>query len=337
MSTITVARRTIRREWTIFGTLLVLSVGLMGVSGTSTAHDVESGVNTALSPIETVINNAADTAGSYFTAITQIDSLRTQNEKLRQENQTLQAALDRMPAISKLSDDWTKITEAQQSVPYQTTPARVIVRDLSDVRPRTLILNKGSSDGLSEGEVVIDAGEALVGRIQSLEANVSTVLLISDPSAVVVGKAAKTGATGTIRGQISGQLQMQYVDVSEELQKGDSVVTAGETLPGTNDRSPYPPGLLIGEILEVSTDPNAVVQSADIQPAAHLSDATFVLVIMDYEGGFGPPVPSAGPSGSISPSGSLNPSAKPTAKPTVKPTAVPARTPTPPPQPVPSY
>jgi rod shape-determining protein MreC len=333
MSTITVARRAIRREWTIFGTLLVLSVGLMGVSGTSTAHDVESGVNTALGPIETVINNAADTAGSYFTAITQIDGLRTQNEKLRLENQTLQEQLDRMPAISKLSDDWTKITEAQQSLPYQTTPARVIVRDISDVNPRTVILDKGSSAGLSEGEVVVDAGGALVGRIQSLDANVSTVLLVSDPAAVVVGKEAKTGATGTIRGQISGLLQMQYVDVAAKLQKGDAVVTAGETLPGTNDRSPYPPGLLIGDILEVHLDPNAVVQSADIQPAAHLSNATFVLVILDYEGGFGPPVPSAGPSGSISPSGSLNPSAKPTVKPTVKPTPTPA----PVPQPVPSY
>jgi Cell shape-determining protein len=337
MSTITVARRAIRREWTIFGTLLVLSVGLMGVSGTSTAHDVESGVNTALSPIETVINNAADTAGSYFTAITQIDGLRTQNEKLRLENQTLQEQLDRMPAISKLSDDWTKITEAQQSLPYQTTPARVIVRDISDVNPRTVILDKGSSAGLSEGEVVVDAGGALVGRIQSLDASVSTVLLVSDPSAVVVGKEAKTGATGTIRGQISGLLQMQYVDVAAKLQKGDAVVTAGETLPGTNDRSPYPPGLLIGDILEVKTDPNAVVQSADIQPAAHLSNATFVLVILDYEGGFGPLLPSAGPSGSISPSGSLNPSGKPTAKPTVKPTPKPATTPQPVPQPVPSY
>jgi rod shape-determining protein MreC len=324
MSTITVARRAIRREWTIFGTLLVLSVGLMGVSGTSTAHDVESGVNTALSPIETVINNAADTAGSYFTAITQIDGLRTQNEKLRLENQTLQEQLDRMPAISKLSDDWTKITEAQQSLPYQSTPARVIVRDISDVNPRTVILDKGSSAGLSEGEVVVDAGGALVGRIQSLDANVSTVLLVSDPAAVVVGKEAKTGATGTIRGQISGLLQMQYVDVAAKLQKGDAVVTAGETLPGTNDRSPYPPGLLIGDILEVHLDPNAVVQSADIQPAAHLSNATFVLVILDYAGGFGPPVPSAGPSGSISPSGSLNPSAKPTVKPTPTPAPVPS-------------
>ena len=318
MSTITVARRTIRREWTIFGTLLVLSVGLMGVSGTSTAQDVQSGVNTALSPIETVINNGADTAGSYWSALTQIDSLRTQNEKLREENETLKEQLDRMPAISKLSDDWTKITEAQQSLPYQTTQARVIVRDISDVRPRTVILNKGSSNGLAEGDVVIDAGGALVGRIQSLDASVSTVLLVSDPSAVVVGKEAKTGATGTIRGQISGRLQMQYVDVSAKLQTGDAVVTAGETLPCTNDRSPYPPGLLIGEIQEVNRDPNAVVQSATIQPAAHLSDATFVLILTDYQGGFGPPLPSANPSASASPS--VSSSAKPTAQPSAQPT-----------------
>ncbi len=264
MSQITVARRAIRREWTIFGVLLISSVGLMGVSGTRTAHDVESSVNFALSPIETVINNATDTAQSYFTAITQIDRLRTENERLRQENLTLQEQLNRMPAISKLNDDWTKITEAQQSVPYQTTPARVIVRDISDVNPRTLVLNKGSHDGLSEGEVVIDAGGAVVGRIVSVEPTVCTVLLVSDPSAVVVGKEAKTGATGTIRGQISGQLQMQYVDVTAKLQKGDAVVTAGETLPGTNDRSPYPPGLLIGEIVDVTIDPNAVVQTADI-------------------------------------------------------------------------
>ena len=318
MNTITVTRRAIRREWTIFGVLLVLSVGLMGVSGTRTARDLESSVNFALSPIETVINNAADTAGSYVSAITQLDRLRTENNRLDHENQTLREQLDRMPAISKLNDDWTKITEAQKSVPYQTTPARVIVRDLSDVRPRTLILNKGSGDGLSAGQVVIDAGGALVGRIVYLDATVSTVLLISDPSAVVVGKEAKTGATGTIRGQISGRLLMQYVDVATKLQKGDAVVTAGEALPCTNDRSPYPPGLLIGEIVDVTVDPNAVVQSAVIQPAAHLSDATFVLILTDYEGGFGPPLPSANPNASPSPSTSS--SAKPTAQPSAVPT-----------------
>jgi len=315
MNAVTATRRTIRREWTTWGTLLILSVGLMGISDTTQAHDLQSAVNWAVSPAETVLSNAADTAGSYWSALTQIDKLRTDSERLRLENQTLKEQLDRMPAISKLNDDWTKITAAQLSVPYRTTPARVIVRDLSDVRPRTLLLNRGSSDGLAPGQVVIDAGGALVGRISEVDATVSMVLLVSDPLAVVVGKEAKSNATGTIRGSISGQLQMSYVDATT-LTVGDAIVTAGEALPCTNDISPYPPMLLIGEIVGVSTDPNTPVKSATIKPAAQLTDATFVLVIVDYQGGFGPPIPTAspGPSGSLRPASSAAPGASPIAQ-----------------------
>jgi rod shape-determining protein MreC len=312
MNAVTATRRTIRREWTTWGTLLILSVGLMGVSDTTQAHDLQSSVNWAVSPAETVLSNAADTAGSYWSALTQIDKLRTDSERLRLENQTLKEQLDRMPAISKLNDDWTKITAAQLSVPYQTTPARVIVRDLSDIRPRTLLLDKGSSDGLAPGQVVIDAGGALVGRIAEVDATVSMVLLVSDPSAVVVGKEVKSNATGTIRGSISGQLQMSYVDTAT-LAIGDAVVTAGEALPCTNDISPYPPMLLIGDVVDVKEDPNTPVKTASIKPAANLTDATFVLVIVDYQGSFGPPVPTAspGPSGSLRPAISAAPGASP--------------------------
>lgn len=330
MSSIIVSRRTIRREWTIFGVMLMISVGLMGVSGTRTAKDLESSVNTALTPIETVINSAADTAGSYFSALTQIDHLRTDNDRLKQENKILQDALNRAPGISRINDDWTKITQEAGSVPYQTTTARVIVRDISG-SSRTLVINKGTNDGLTEGQVVIDAGYAVVGRIVNLDATASVVLLINDVTAVVVGKEAVTGATGTIKGQVNGELLMSYVDSTTTLKKGDSVVTAGESLPdprtansspyplpGILGRSPYPPGLLIGTILDVSTDPNAVVQSADLQPAARLADATFVLIITDYQGGFGPALPSASPgaSGSLP----ITPSTRPKATPKPVPT-----------------
>ena len=305
MNAITATRRTIRREWTAFGALLILSVGMMGVSDTRTAQDLQSVVSSALRPVETFVNDVADTAGSYWSALTQIDRLRSQIEQLNQENLTLKEELDRMGAISQLNDDWTKITSAAAGVPYQTTPVRVIVRDISNVGQRTLIVNKGSDDGMVAGQVVIDAGGALVGRIETVTSTVSTILLINDPTSVVVGKEVKSGATGTIHGTVSGGLQMQYIDVAATLAKGESVFTAGEGLPGTSDRSPYPPGLLIGKIAEVSKVANAVVQSATITPAAHLTDATFLLVIIDYRGGFG-----ALPSGCVAnptPSGSPTP------------------------------
>jgi rod shape-determining protein MreC len=348
MNAITATRRTIRREWTAFGALLIISVGMMGVSGTATAHDLESGVNTVVSPVARFVNSVADTAGSYWSALTQIDRLRTQIEQLRQENLKLQEELDRMGAVSQLNDDWTQITTSAAGVAYQTTPVRVIVRDISGVSSRTLIVDKGSNDGLVQGQVVIDSGGALVGRVSSVDATVSKILLISDPSSTVVGKETKSGAKGTVRGLISGQLQMSGVDVTPEVAKtlsGKSVFTAGESLPGanSNDLSPFPPGLLIGKIVDVSSDPNAVVQSATITPSAHLTDATFLLVITNYRGGFGATLPtcassspgssgssgspgsshspgssrspgsSVGPGASCVPAGSGSPSIKPTA------------------------
>jgi rod shape-determining protein MreC len=327
MNAISATRRTIRREWTAFGTLLIISVGLMGVSSTQTAHDLEAAVNWAVGPVETFLNSAADTAGSYWSALTQIDRLRTQNELLKQENLTLQEELNRMDAISKLNDDWTKVTAAAAGVPYQTTTVRVVVRDISNVSQRTIIVNKGSDDGLVEGQVVIDAGSALVGRIQTVDPTVSKILLISDPTAVVVGKEAKSGAVGTIQGSLSGQLKMSGLDVAPDVAKtlkGQPVVTAGEFLACTNDISPYPPGLLIGTITDVTSDPNAVVQSATVAPAAHLTDATFLLVITDFKGGFGPALPSGGvvaPGSSASPGSSVRPGSSASPVSTAKPGA----------------
>jgi len=356
MNAVTATRRTLRREWTTFGALLIVSVGMMGVSGTKTAQDLESAVNWAVSPAESFINGAADTAGTYWSALTQIDRLASQNKQLQQDNLTLQEELDRSAAIAKLNDDWTKITAESQSVPYQTTAVRVIVRDNSDVSQRTLIIDQGSNDGLAEGEVAIDAGGAVVGRIASVDATVSKILLINDPSSVVVGKDAKTGAIGTVNGTIGGQLEMSYVDVSATLTTGDSVVTAGEALPGTGDISPYPPGLLIGHIGNLpKPDPNAVVKSAPVTPAAHLTDATWLLVITDYQGGFnalpsgcvynalpsgsGSPTPTpratrSGGTGSspsaavgVCPSGASQPTPSPSIKPSKGPTVVPTSVP----------
>jgi rod shape-determining protein MreC len=314
-------KRRARRQWTAFGILLAISVVLMGASGTSTASDVESGFNYAMQPPVTWLNQAADTVGSYLSALAQIDRLRTENDQLRQENEKLQEELARMPAISQLNIDWTKISEAQQSVAYAKTPARVIGRDLSGVRARTLILDKGSDDGIQVNQVVISAGGALVGMMKSVGASASQVLLLNDPAAVVVGKETQSGAIGTITGQVGGILLMSDVDASQALDKGAVVVTAGESIPGTDARSPYPPGLLIGQIDSVSNDPNSVVKSCYISPAADFVNINYVLVITGYKGGI--------PLGTPSASGSQAPGSSPSRSATSSQSATPGPSPTP--------
>jgi rod shape-determining protein MreC len=333
-----------RGQLAVFGLLLTLSVGMMGASGTRLARTIGTVANAMLNPVEVAINDIADTLGStvaaYWSTLTQVDSLRKDNERLTKENQTLKEELGRSGAVSQLNTDWTRITQAALDTQYQTVIARVVVRDISDVRLRTLIINKGLVDGLHLGQVVIDDGGALVGRIDQIEKYNARILLVNDPSAVVVGRESDSGATGTIHGEVGGQLSMSYVNSTDQLTKGASVVTAGMALPGTSIessevRSPYPPGLLIGTITQLSRDPNQVVQSATVMPAANLNNIEYVLVITDYQGGFASPAPTGTPNPNPSPStgtspGTSVPTPEPTPVVTPRPTPV-APTPTPPP------
>jgi rod shape-determining protein MreC len=298
----------------VFGLLLMLSVAMMGASGTRLAGTLQTNVNLILNPIEVTIDGGVDTLGSYWTTLTQLNELRDENERLRAENATLKEELSRMPAIFRLNEDWTAISEAQQSSQYETIIARVVVRDITDVRPKVIIINRGTADGVARGQVIIDAGGGLVGRVSQAWAYNAEIKLVNDTSAVVIGEEAESGATGTVQGQIGGLLEMQYVDSTATLTKGQAVVTAGRVLPSGNVASPYPPGLLIGTIISVSSDPNQVVQSAIIRPAADLENANFVLVIMSYQGGFYTPSPSPSPSETPAPSETPTPKPTPTPK-----------------------
>jgi rod shape-determining protein MreC len=325
-----------RGQLAVFGLLLMLSVGMMGASNTRQARTLGTDVNAVLNPVEVALNDITDTvtstAGAYWSTLTQVDSLRKDNERLTKENQKLKEELGRTGAVSQLNTDWTRITQAAQDSQYQTVIGRVVVRDISDVRPRTLIIDKGLVDGVGLGQVVIDDGGALVGRIDKVEAYNARILLVNADTAVVVGRESDTGATGTIHGEVGGQLSMSYVSSNAQLTKGAPVVTAGMLLPGTSVddpavRSPYPPGLLIGTITNLAKDPNQVVQSATVQPAADLNNIEFVMIITNYQGGFATPAPTGTPA--PAPTSTPGPSSSAVPTPTPQPTPVATPKPTP--------
>jgi rod shape-determining protein MreC len=330
-------RRLPAGQWLVFGLLLTLSVGMMGTSGTRLARVAGDDVNYMLNPVETWLNGAADTLQTYWSTLTRLDSVASENDQLKAENDKLKEQLARMPAIARLNDDWTKISQAQATSPYQTVVAQVVIRNITDVAAKTIVINRGLADGVTVGAVIIDDGGALVGRVYKVGEYNAQVLLVNDTAAVVVGQEAETGAIGTIRGQIGGLLNMQYVSASSQLVRGHAVVTAGMTTANGDVTSPYPKGLLIGTIANISTDPNQAVQSAVVQPAADLNSIEWVLVILDYKGGFSASSPSTGPVSSPgqTPGPSSPPTPVPTSSPTPSPTPTLAPTPTPGPTPTP--
>jgi cell shape-determining protein MreC len=112
------------------------------------------------------------------------------------------------------------------------------------------------------------------------------VLLITDTRSTVIGQ-IPSAATGEVVGQLNGVLIMGRIDSTEQIELRSEVVTAGIKL-GPGVQSPFPKGLLIGQVIDVQRDANAIVQTAYLLPAAALDRLEFVLVITDYEGGLPP-------------------------------------------------
>jgi rod shape-determining protein MreC len=141
---------------------------------------------------------------------------------------------------------------------------------------------------------VITSGGALAGRVTEVGANFAHVVLISDSTSTVIGQLLSTEATGKVIGQLGGALVMRDVDSATPVTIGEEVFTAGIEL-GGGIRSPYPKGLLIGAVVDVKRDPNEVVQTVFLEPAAPLDRLEFLLVITNYAGGLTSPSETGAP------------------------------------------
>ncbi len=322
------APRVFRRRVIAFAILLLISVILMAVSSTAPIRGLQNGLQFALAPALDAVNGIGRQIRSIGGAIAEIDHLRSENAELSAENQRLRVENQRLGALGPENEQLSGLLQIRDTFKFSTIAARVIARDVVGTH-RVVTIDKGSQDGLAEGDVAVADGGSLAGRITALGPHSARLTLITDPDSVVIGEVVDSRATGEVVGDPLGALIMDKIDAAQRISIGDEVITAGIVL-GDGIRSPYPKGLVLGRVVDVARDPNAVVQTANLEPATDLDRLEVVLVITDYEGGI--PLPSPEPSASPSAPASSPPETpppSPTASPKPSPKASPSPTPRP--------
>lgn len=281
------ATRAARRRGMAFAALLVVSTLMMAFSSNPTVREVQNGVSFAFRPIQGAVDEVASGIASVASAIAEIDRLRVDNASLLLENERLRNENDRIEATVRENELLTGLLQLKAGLEYETTAATVIARESSEFR-RLVVLDRGTNDGIAVGDVAVVAGGALAGRVTEVGPDSAKVILLTDSEFKVIGQLSASGATGEVIGQLeAGVLVMGQIDSNETVAIGDEVVTAGIEL-GGGVRSPYPKGLLLGQVIDVRRDANDVVQTAYLQPAADLDRLEYVLVITSYEGGLPP-------------------------------------------------
>lgn len=287
------ANKAVRRRGVAYVALLVASLLLMTISSNPLVRDLQHGVAFAFKPFQVVITGVAGDVKSIATTIAEIDRLRQENAALRADNERLEAESRTAAELRRENEQLTGLLQLRNGLAYKTLAVSVIARESSEAR-RAIVIDRGSDDGLAVGQVVISGGGALAGRISEVGPNFAHIVLISDSTSTVIGQLLSSTATGKVLGQLGGALVMLDVDAAAEVTIGEEVFTAGIELDG-GIRSPYPKGLLIGRVVDVTRDPNEVVQTVFLEPASPLDGLEFLLVITDYLGGIVGPIETGVP------------------------------------------
>src|SRR4029078_826183 len=193
----------------------------------------------------------------------EIEELRLDVESakgLTEENQRLKALLD-FKEQSKLD----------------VLPARIIGRDPS-IWFDSSIISRCSFDGVKLNMPVVANG-ALVGRITAVSPLTAQVDLITrDKSGLgaVIGESGTSTALGVISGTSKRDLlEMKYVAGSTDVQVGQSVFTTGQD-------GIYPPGIKVGDIVQIISGSATTPHQIFIQPSAKLGSIQEVGVLL-YE------------------------------------------------------
>ena len=259
-----------------FLSLFALSLLILFTRNTDLLQAVASGATTVLVPVQSALSDVGRRADRIVEATVQIDQLRIDNARLRDENQRLLLDNARLAEQIAQAGQQAKLDATARALPYETVSAPVIARDPGGVL-RSILIGGGSGAGMAVGHVVL-SDQGLVGRITDVGPNYAKVVLVTDSSSVVSALVQGSRATGLVRGQYGDTLVMDWVLQTEPVKEGDVVVTAGLAA-GGELRSLYPKGLVLGRVAEVAKARDAAYLRAIVLPAVDVRRLERVLVV----------------------------------------------------------
>lgn len=222
-------------------------------------------------PLEDLVNTSIDSVGRAWNRYIFLVGLEEENRKLKKEVSSLTSKINASNETCLECNRLRKLLALRESSSFETIAAKVVGRERSFAF-KTILINRGSSDGLTVGLPVL-AFEGVAGRIIDVSWNVSTVLLLVDYNSNIDALVQSVRAQGILQGSGRGGCILKYVQRSEEIKAGDSVICSG--LAGV-----FPKGLLLGTIVSVDREETSLFQKIQVVPAVDVAKLEEVLVIL---------------------------------------------------------
>ncbi len=141
---------------------------------------------------------------------------------------------------------------------------------------KTLLINKGRSDGIQKNHAVI-THQGVVGRCIEVADSTSKVLLITDINSSVDALVQRTRSRGILQGKGSASCELTFISSADDVAVGDLVVTTG--LCGI-----FPKGLSIGTVTRVDKTTLGLFHYVEVEPSINLNKLEEVSILLPERG-----------------------------------------------------
>jgi rod shape-determining protein MreC len=258
-----------------------LMIGLLVISFLLATFDVRSagggigttmreGVQTLFSPLQEVTSAATRPAVGFIDALSDIAALREENDSLRLENEELKTEIEQFTSIQADLEHLMEINDLEAPDDLPTVTARIVSSGTSTF-DLVRFIDKGSNDGISLGDAVIDQ-RGLIGRVDEVFRNSARVRLIFDPNVTISVQDEVTSQMGLLTGD-NDTLILRVFNAEEPVREGNVIVTAG---------SRFPPGIVVGTVKETAADDAGFGLDTEVMAAINPTRLDYVKVIVGY-------------------------------------------------------
>jgi len=206
----------------------------------------------------------------FFAMVFDIGNLHRENQQLANdlvESKVDQAKMDELQQENSALK--TQLDYKESSSGMKLTLADVIGLDPTNYYG-TLMLDKGSNDGVAVGQAVVSLG-VLVGKIDQVSATSSRVMLITSSNSIVQVMLENSRTTGVLIGGISG-MKLEDIPLETQIAPNENIITSGL---GGN----LPKGILVGTAGSEISAKSDIFETVEVSSPIDFSRLEYLFIV----------------------------------------------------------
>jgi rod shape-determining protein MreC len=259
----------------------IISLSVQGSGFTLTLEGIMSAFTM---PFQKLYNGFHGGTSRLWAGFSELDSVRNELELTRARLHTFESIDVDISEIKKENDRLRSLLGMKAMLRYDSVPASIISKD-PDNWFRTLIINRGESDGIKINmpvvayQVVLNGNakelvKGVVGKIVEVRGSVSRIQPVISPEIKIGVKIGENRFPGLLSGYTynSNLCVVNYITRAAPVKFGDVVLTSGQA-------GVFPSGLIIGTVVKSEIPETSPYQRAIVKPSMdyNLLDEVFVI------------------------------------------------------------